>query len=135
MAATRGKVRMSLPASAKVTTSIVTRDREKAKAFYGGRLGFAPVHDDAFAAVYDLDGTMLRISTAADHVAQAHTVLGWEVVDIARTVEALREAGRTIRNYDGFGQDALATWAAPGSTSNVAWFEDPDGNLLSIAQL
>ncbi len=126
---------MSMPPSSKVTTFIVTRDRERAKAFYGGTLGFTLLHEDTFAAVYDLNGTSLRISTSPEHVPQAHTVLGWEVVDIAATVRTLRDVGVTFRIYDGFGQDALAIWAAPGSTSKVAWFEDPDGNLLSIAQL
>ena len=53
---------MTLPATARTITFIVTRDREAAKAFYGGALGFPLSHEDGFAAVYDMNGVMLRIS-------------------------------------------------------------------------
>jgi predicted enzyme related to lactoylglutathione lyase len=114
---------------------IVTRDRARAKAFYGETLGFAFTYEDDFAAVFDLNGTMLRISTVSDHVAAPHTVLGWEVADIAQAAGALRDRGVAFTIYDGFGQDALGIWSAPGSGSKVAWFTDPDGNVLSLAQL
>ncbi len=113
---------------------IVTRDRERATAFYGGVLGFRLVHEDAFAAVFDLNGTMLRVSTVENHVAQPHTVLGWEVADIAETARVLRDQGVAFTIYDGFGQDELGIWSAPGSNAKVAWFTDPDGNVLSLAQ-
>jgi len=125
---------MALPASAKVMAFIVTRDRERAKAFYGGVLGFRLVHEDAFAAVFNLNGTMLRVSTVENHVAQPHTVLGWEVADIAETARVLRDQGVAFKIYDGFGQDELGIWSAPGSNAKVAWFADPDGNVLSLAQ-
>ena len=126
---------MDILTYAKPMTFIVTRDRERSKAFYDGTLGFKLVYEDDFAAVFDLNGIMLRISTIADHVAQQHTVLGWEVSDIAETARALRERGITFKIYDGFGQDDLGVWSAPGSASKVAWFNDPDGNVLSLAQL
>ena len=126
---------MGFLATAKAMTFIVTRDRERSTVFYGATLGFRLLHEDDFAAVFDLNGTMLRVSTVADHVAQSHTVLGWEVPDIAEAVTALREKGVSFSIYDGFGQDALGVWTAPGSGSKVAWFTDPDGNVLSLAQL
>ncbi len=124
---------MPLPASAKAVTFIVTRDRAAARAFYGGTLGFALTSEDDFAAVFDLNGTMLRVSTVKDHVAQGHTVLGWDVPDIASAVRALREQGVAFTVYDGFGQDDLGIWCAPGGT-RIAWFKDPDGNTLSLTQ-
>jgi catechol 2,3-dioxygenase-like lactoylglutathione lyase family enzyme len=125
---------MGIPGSAKAMSFIVTRDRAAAKAFYGEVLGFALTGEDDFAAVFDLNGTMLRISTMPDHVAQPHTVLGWEVADIAAVVRALRERGVPFNVYDGFGQDELGIWTAPASKAKVAWFKDPDGNVLSLAQ-
>ncbi len=125
---------MALPTSAKAMTFIVTRDRERAKDFYGGLLGFKLLNEDAFAAVFDLNGTMLRVSTVENHVAQVHTVLGWEVADIVETVGALRDRGIAFTIYDGFGQDDFGIWSAPGSAAKVAWFTDPDGNVLSLAQ-
>ena len=96
--------------------------------------GLRPTHEDDFAAVYDLNGTMLRISTMPTHTAQAHTVLGWEVHDITDTVKSLRSAGVSFVTYDGLEQDELGIWSPPGGSTKVAWFKDPDGNLLSLTQ-
>jgi catechol 2,3-dioxygenase-like lactoylglutathione lyase family enzyme len=126
---------MSFPAAAKVMTFIVTRDRAVAKKFYGETLGFRQVSEDDFAVVFDLNGTMLRISTVKDHAPPQHTVLGWDVPDIAAAVTALKAKGVKFNIYEGFGQDELGIWTAPGSTNKVAWFLDPDGNNLSLAQL
>jgi catechol 2,3-dioxygenase-like lactoylglutathione lyase family enzyme len=125
---------MTLPSSARAISFIVTRDRASAKAFYGDTLGFPLSHEDDFAAVFDLNGTMLRVSTVPDHVAQGHTVLGWEVPDILAAVTALRDKGVAFTVYQGFGQDELGIWTAPASTAKVAWFTDPDGNVLSLTQ-
>jgi len=124
---------MTIPATAKTISFIVTRDRAAAKSFYAGTLGFKLVHEDDFAAVFAMNGTMLRLSTVSSHTAQAHTVLGWDVPDIAATVAALRNQGVTFVVYDGFGQDELGIWS-PGGGTKVAWFKDPDGNLLSLTQ-
>ena len=63
-----------------------------------------------------------------------HTVLGWEVADIAATATALKAAGVEFNIYDGMEQDALGIWTPPGSTTRVAWFKDPDENVLSLTQ-
>jgi len=132
----RKNPRMTQPlaALAKTMTFIVTRDRAKAKAFYTGILGFSLVSEDDFAAVFDLNGTMLRISTVPNHKPAVHTVLGWEVPDIVETVKSLTAKGIKFTVYEGFGQDSLGIWQAPGSTNRVAWFLDPDGNNLSLTQ-
>ncbi len=87
-----------------------------------------------FAAVFDLNGTMLRISTVETHQAGPSTVLGWDVPDIATAARALAAKGVTFNIYDGFGQDELGIWTAPGADARVAWFKDPDGNVLSLTQ-
>jgi len=125
---------MGIPTSAKPITFLITRDRAAAKAFYTGTLGFPLTHEDDFAAVFDLHGTMLRISTVPDHQPAAHTVLGWEIPDITATVTALRDKGVAFTLYEGFGQDKLGIWSPPGTTTKIAWFKDPDGNVLSLTQ-
>jgi catechol 2,3-dioxygenase-like lactoylglutathione lyase family enzyme len=124
----------ALPTSAQSMSFIVTRDREKARAFYGDVLGFPKIHEDDFALVYDMNGTQLRISTLAEFQAQPHTVLGWQVPDIASVAKTLRSRGVAFTVYDGMGQDELGIWTVPGSKSRVAWFLDPDGNNLSLTQ-
>ena len=125
---------MMFPTEARVMSFIVTRDRAMAKAFYGGTLGLALSHEDDFAAVFDLNGIMLRIATVVDHEPSPHTVLGWEVPDIAHAVRELRGRNVVFRLFDGLEQDALGIWPVPGGRSKVAWFADPDGNLLSLTQ-
>jgi catechol 2,3-dioxygenase-like lactoylglutathione lyase family enzyme len=125
----------AFPSGAKAATFIITRDRAVAKKFYGETLGFKQVHEDNFAVVFDLNGTKLRISTLKDHQPQKFTVLGWEVSDIVAAVKTLTAKGITFNRYDGFQQDELGIWSPPGSTNKVAWFLDPDGNNLSLAQL
>ncbi len=123
-----------LPASAKTMSFIITRDRPKSVAFYRDVLGFKFISEDNFAAVFDMNGTMLRISTMKDFQPGQHTVMGWEVPDIVAVATALTAKGVTFNVYEGFGQDKLGIWAAPGSTNKVAWFNDPDGNNLSLTQ-
>jgi len=121
--------------SPKTATFIVTRDRELAKAFYAGVLGFPLISEDPFAAVFDLNGTTLRISTVEQHQAQAHTVLGWQVPDIVASVKALRSRGVVFNIYPQFEQDEFGIWTAPGGGARVAWFLDPDGNNLSLTEV
>jgi catechol 2,3-dioxygenase-like lactoylglutathione lyase family enzyme len=123
------------PAAAKAATFIITRDRAVAKKFYGETLGFKQLSEDDFAVVFDLNGTKLRISTVKDHKPPMHTVLGWEVPDIVAAVKTLTAKGVKFNIYEGFKQDDLGIWSPPGSTNKIAWFLDPDGNNLSLAQL
>ncbi|NIK86946.1 catechol 2,3-dioxygenase-like lactoylglutathione lyase family enzyme [Rhizomicrobium palustre] len=124
----------TFPAAAKAMTFIVTSDREAAKTFYGDILGFKEIGEDDYAVVFDLNGIMLRVSTVKQHEAAEHTVLGWEVPDITSAVKTLTDKGVVFNRYPYFEQDELGIWTAPGSTNRVAWFKDPDGNVLSLAQ-
>ncbi|HEY5337031.1 MAG TPA: VOC family protein [Rhizomicrobium sp.] len=100
----------AIPISAKTMTFVITRDRAVAKKFYGEVLGFKFVSEDDFAAVFDLNGTMLRMSTLKGFQPQQHTVLGWDVPDIVASVTALNAKGVTFNIYEGFGQDKLGIW-------------------------
>ncbi|MEZ5670531.1 MAG: VOC family protein [Alphaproteobacteria bacterium] len=102
-----------------------------AKAFYGEVLGLRLVEDSPYALVFDAGGTMLRLQKLAAHRPQGHTVLGWRVDDIAAAVDGLAEKGLRTERFDGLGQDSRGIWRpAPGTA--VAWFRDPDGNVLSL---
>lgn len=109
-------------------------DKAAARAFYSDVLGLTLVSEDDFALVYDLAGTMLRVSLVPDYVPHAHTVLGWRVADMDAAVDALAARGVTFLTYDGFGQDARGIWSAPDGSARVAWFNDPFGNNLSLTQ-
>jgi catechol 2,3-dioxygenase-like lactoylglutathione lyase family enzyme len=111
------------------------RDPERAKAFYRDTLGLHLVTEQLpFALVFDAHGIMLRVSIVQEVAAAPYTVLGWEVPDIAAAVEELTSAGVAFERFPGMNHDKLGVWKSPGG-AHVAWFKDPDGNLLSLTQL
>jgi catechol 2,3-dioxygenase-like lactoylglutathione lyase family enzyme len=112
--------------------SFVTRDRIRAAAFYRDTLGLTAVFEDNFAAVFKTGGVTLRVSVVPDFTPHEHTILGFSVPDVAATVKALLEKGVTFNVYKNFNQDDLGIWTAPGGIVRVAWFKDPDGNVLSV---
>jgi len=125
---------MSLPSSATAITFVLTRDRAVSDAFYRDTLGLPFLTDDGFAAVFDLNGASLRITHVPDHAAAPHPVLGWQVADIAATVADLTARGVVMTIYPGMGQDETGVWTAPDGSAKVAFFADPDGNVLSLTQ-
>jgi catechol 2,3-dioxygenase-like lactoylglutathione lyase family enzyme len=125
---------MSIPAAAKPMAFILVRDREKAKAFYSDVLGLTFLSEDDFAATYDLNGTILRLTTVADWTPHPHTVVGWSVPDISATSRALAAKGVVFSIFEGFGQDELGIWTSPDGKRKVNWFSDPEGNVLSLKE-
>jgi len=123
---------MGILEAAKPAIIICTRDRARATAFYRDTLGLTLAYEDNFAAVFNLSGGTLRVSTVPDFTAHEHTILGFHVPDVPVTVKALREKGVTFNLYPRFTQDDLGIWISPEGTVRVAWFKDPDGNVLSV---
>jgi predicted enzyme related to lactoylglutathione lyase len=117
----------------KVMTFVATNAPDASLAFYRDVLGLTFVEDSPYAIVFDLAGTMLRIQKTKDYTPPKHTMLGWEVKDVAAAQAALKERGVTFLNYGFPGQDERGIWTTPDGT-RVAWFQDPDGNILSLTQ-
>lgn len=127
---------MSLPPNAQPVTFVLTANRAKAVPFYRDVLGLRLMGEDSHAATFDLGNrTPLRLTDIADHRASGHTVVGWHVADIRAAITALRSKGVEFQIYDGFGQDADGVWSSPDGGAKVAWFNDPDGNGLSLTQI
>jgi len=123
---------MGILEAAKPAIIICTRDRARATAFYRDTLGLTVGYEDSFAAVFNVGGVSLRVSVVADFTPHEHTILGFNVPDVAVTVKALREKDVTFNIYPGFNQDELGIFTAPGGIVRAAWFKDPDGNVLSV---
>jgi len=126
---------MGILESAAPAIIICARDRAHATAFYRDTLGLKLAFEDKFAAVFDIGGVMLRVSTVPNFVAHEHSILGFRVTDVASRVKALREKGVEFNVYPGFKQDNLGIWTVPDGSAHVAWFKDPNGNVLSITDV
>jgi catechol 2,3-dioxygenase-like lactoylglutathione lyase family enzyme len=111
-----------------------TTDLEQAHAFYGGVLGLRRTEASPFANAYDVDGTSVRVTRVERVTTAPYTVLGWRVDDVVAAIEALAARGVAVRRFAGVDQDDDGVWTAPGG-ARVAWFEDPDGNRLSLSEL
>ncbi|WP_293976809.1 VOC family protein [Sphingomonas sp.] len=109
-------------------------DRGRALEFYRDRLGFTLRSSDPFGDFLDLDHALLRMTVIPDYVAHPHPVLGWSVTDIRAAVATLTARGVTLNIYEGINQDEDGIWTAPDGRTKVAWFLDPDGNVLSLSQ-
>jgi len=118
--------------STNIVAFVPTKDAEKAKAFYVDVLGLRFIKDDGFAMVLDANGIMVRVARAQFTPAQ-FTILGWQVKNIEKTAAGLQEKGVHFERFGFFEQDALGIWTAP-TGDKVAWFKDPDGNVLSLSQ-
>ncbi len=118
---------------APLTGFVATTDAARAKRFYADTLGLRLVSEDPFAVVFDCRGTQLRVQVLKELRPQPFTVLGWQVPDVRRTVSALAQHGVTFERYGYMEQDELGVWRSP-SGAQVAWFKDPDGNLLSVTE-
>ena len=125
---------MSVLSAASVMTFIATAKPAEARAFYEDVLGLKFVEDSPLALVFELQSAILRIQKVEEVTATAYTALGWQVADIKAAVQELTTAGVIFERYENLPQDDLGIWATADGSA-VAWFKDPDGNLLSLAQL
>jgi len=120
-------------ADAPIMAFVSAVDLDRARAFYEEVLGLAVEEVNDFACVMRSGGTSLRVTRVESLASQPFTVLGWEVDDIESTVDGLVARGTIFERYDGMSQDERGIWTAP-SGAKIAWFPDPDGNVLSLTQ-
>ncbi len=118
----------------KIVALVPITDGDKARGFYVDKLGLKFLSDDGFAIVVDANGNKVRLTKMKEVKPQPFTVLGWESVDIAADIRQLQEKGVIFERFaDHMKQDELGIWTAPDGTK-VAWFKDPDGNILSLSE-
>ncbi|HEX4197268.1 MAG TPA: VOC family protein [Caulobacteraceae bacterium] len=111
---------------------LATSDAIRARAFYEGVLGLAFTGDHEYLATFESASARLNLQKL-DHVNPPHgTAMGWAVRDLRGTVRALKERGVVFERYDNHDQDGMDIWS-PIPGQGVAWFKDPDGNLLSLS--
>lgn len=115
-----------------VVTFLLTQSSEAALTFYRDTLGLKFLRDDGFALVFNLGGVLLRISKVPSFTPAQNTVLGWECKRIESTVDEFAAKGIAFTRYPNMNQDERGICTFPGG-DKVAWFQDPDGNVLSLS--
>lgn len=119
--------------SGKLIGFVPTKNSKRAREFYEGKLGFRFVSDDQFALVMQAGESMIRIVKGAKFTPVQYTVMGWEVKDVEAMVKWLNKRGVTFEKYPFVEDQKLGIWTTPNG-DKVAWFKDPDGNVLSLSQ-
>lgn len=105
----------------------------EAKSFYKDILGLKLLSEDNYALEFDANGTLLRVTIVQDLKPRPFTILGWNVDNILSVIKQLNDKNIFCEQYDFLKQDDMGIWTSPNG-SKVAWFKDPDGNVLSLTQ-
>ncbi|RUW55564.1 MULTISPECIES: VOC family protein [unclassified Mesorhizobium] len=115
------------------TANLAVRDLAKAKAFYEGTLGLKQVHDEGGELiVYKSGDTTINVYRSEFAGTNKATAVTWRVGDkIADVVNALRSKGVAFEHYDMPGLTMEGDLHVGGGMK-VAWFKDPDGNILNL---
>ena len=124
--------------SSDVVAFVPSKNPRHARPFYEKVLGLRFVSADQFAHVFAAKGgdvtiRVVDVSSVKSFTPAPFTILGWHVSDIAKTVKELHKKGVTFERYPGMEQDERGVWTSP-SGAKVAWFKDPDRNVLSITE-
>lgn len=120
-------------ANATLQPMLATARPDLARGFYRDTLGLTLTSEDMFALIFAVGAGEVRIAKAPTVTPSLYAVMGFIVEDIASIVAGLTAKGVAFERYGFLAQDATGVWTAPGG-AQVAWFRDPDGNLLSLTQ-
>src|SRR5205085_866505 len=113
--------------------NVAVKNLDVAKKFYEGTLGLKPVHvEGGELIVYKSGNTTLNVYRSQYAGTNKATAVTWSVGDkIADVVGALRAKGVTFEHYDMPGMKVEGDLHICGDMK-VAWFKDPDGNILNV---
>jgi catechol 2,3-dioxygenase-like lactoylglutathione lyase family enzyme len=114
--------------------NVAVKDLEAARVFYEGTLGLTQVgREGDELIVYRSGATTLNVYRSREAGTNRATAVTWMVGErIAEVVRTLAAKGVTFEHYDMPGM-RLEGNLHVGSGMNVAWFKDPDGNILNLA--
>jgi catechol 2,3-dioxygenase-like lactoylglutathione lyase family enzyme len=121
----------------KVAAAVAVSDMARAREFYEGRLGLSVGIDSGNNVQYRCaEGTVMHVYLSPKHAGKSTaTLAGWGVDNIEEVVDELTSRGVTFEHYDEgpiiTNERGIATFEGD---AKVAYFSDPDGNTLSIAQ-
>jgi catechol 2,3-dioxygenase-like lactoylglutathione lyase family enzyme len=119
---------------ADATPMIAVKDINRAKQFYGDKLGLKPTHEMGGEFFMLKSGsTTLNVYRSEFAGTNKATALTFDVKDINAEVRELKDKGITFEHYDVEGLTAEGD-VYRGENMKTAWFKDPDGNILSLVE-
>src|SRR3569833_2847753 len=117
----------------KLVAMVATSAPARARAFFEDTLGLRSVAEHPHALLFDTANARLKIQKMETVTPRAGTTLGWQVDDLRGVMLGLLARGVVFERVEGMEQDVLGGWSPAGPATGVAWFKDPDGNLLSLS--
>jgi catechol 2,3-dioxygenase-like lactoylglutathione lyase family enzyme len=120
--------------TSKAYSSFATKDVEKARAFYGDKLGIQAesLYDGQLLELKLRGDVRVLVYPKEDFTPATYTVLNFPVSDIDAAVDELTRSGVSFDRYEGFEQDDKGIARSDGNGPDIAWFRDPDGNILAV---
>ena len=117
----------------KATSGFAVKDLDAAREFYEGLGIEVEILTEEFGVTaLKLTGGDVLMYLNPEMTPASYTMLNFEVDDIDATVDALVERGVALQRYDGFDHDEKGIVRGPGP--QIAWFEDPSGNVIAVMQ-
>jgi catechol 2,3-dioxygenase-like lactoylglutathione lyase family enzyme len=108
-------------------------DLDKAREFYGQKLGLTVEQDDMGLTVKLAGGNHLFVYAKEDHQPATFTILNFPVDDVEKAVAELKDKGIAFEQYPPMtDEDGIARGRASNQGPDIAWFKDPAGNILSV---
>lgn len=118
-----------------VFSSFSVDDIGLASQFYEKTLGLKTelIADEGPLFLHGPEGNTTMVYAKPDHTPATFTVLNISVDDIAVAVDELSSLGVEFQRYPGIEADERGIHTSRGHS--IAWFEDPAGNNLAVAQM
>jgi catechol 2,3-dioxygenase-like lactoylglutathione lyase family enzyme len=114
------------------TATLAVKDLGAAKKFYQEKLGLTPVDDSEELVVFKSGNTTINVYHSEYAGTNQATALTWEVDDVEQEVRELKSKGIHFEHYDGLHGLKRQGDVHIGEGVKVAWFKDPDGNILNL---
>ena len=121
-------------AQEKLVAFLATSNSTAARGFYEGVLGLTFAGEHEHLVLFDSGPSRVALQKTDTVTPRFGTAMGWEVTDLRGVMRQLIGRGVAFERFEGMQQDDLGVWSPGGPTTGVAWFKDPDGNLLSLSQ-
>ena len=117
-------------ADSRVSAVLPVVDLERASKFYEEKLGLQTINTTGGVMLECAQGSKLVLYQRNSPTKADHTAAGWEVNDVEKVVNDLREKGVVFEQYEMTDEQGIATMGPVKG----AWFKDSEGNILSVVQ-